>query len=376
VQSLRIRRSATQWIYCDLRSSGGPFEAFGAGSPATQGVMLRLGPAYTTRTQPQLLDATPATTSFGDAALLPGQSFDDPLSGVRITVDAVTGGTATVRVQFATPSDVTPPTLPGSLSASLVGGSVQLVWGAASDDVGVTGYRVYRDGTLIAVVTATGWSDPAPPAGTQVAYAVAAIDAAGNEGARRAVLVSTAPPPPDVPTGLSARAEAGGRVQLSWAGAARALRYVVTRDGSEVAQVDGTTATDTGLRAGSTYAYAVVAMDASGRRGAASGTVLVTVPTDVIDGGRRADVRAPSAPGRLTVRTLARQRVRLAWRPARDDVRVAHYRVSLNGRVVLRTRQTAATLRLGKARRTVTVRAVDAAGNVGRPIRLVLRARG
>ncbi len=41
------------------------------------------------------------------------------------------------------------PTAPGNLTATLNGARVDLGWDASSDDLGVTGYKIYRDGALI-----------------------------------------------------------------------------------------------------------------------------------------------------------------------------------------------------------------------------------
>jgi len=43
-----------------------------------------------------------------------------------------------------------PPKLPDELAASKGGGYVVLTWKPATDDVGVWGYRIYRDGNLVA----------------------------------------------------------------------------------------------------------------------------------------------------------------------------------------------------------------------------------
>ena len=57
---------------------------------------------------------------------------------------------------------------------------IQLSWGAATDNIGVTGYSVLRDGIVVAMVTSTKWSDPAFTSGATYSYAVVAYDAAGN----------------------------------------------------------------------------------------------------------------------------------------------------------------------------------------------------
>jgi chitodextrinase len=80
--------------------------------------------------------------------------------------------------------DTRPPTAPANLTATAPSLSrVDLSWGASSDNVGVTGYEVYRDGSLIATPTGTTYSDTGVSAGTTYTYQVKARDAAGNRSA-------------------------------------------------------------------------------------------------------------------------------------------------------------------------------------------------
>jgi outer membrane protein assembly factor BamB len=86
--------------------------------------------------------------------------------------------------------DTTPPTQPGTLSANVVSASeVDLSWGASTDNVGVTGYRIERcSGTgctnfaQIATTTGTGttYKDTSVSASNSYSYRVRATDAAGN----------------------------------------------------------------------------------------------------------------------------------------------------------------------------------------------------
>jgi chitodextrinase len=58
--------------------------------------------------------------------------------------------------------------------------SVDLAWSAATDDVGVTGYQVVRDGTVVATVTGLSTTDTGLTPGSSHTYVVRAVDAAGN----------------------------------------------------------------------------------------------------------------------------------------------------------------------------------------------------
>ena len=73
------------------------------------------------------------------------------------------------------------PTAPSGLSTSLKRKQVTLAWNPATDNVGVTGYQVWRDGALIAETVDTSYVDRSAPSGAVCSYFVVAMDAAGNE---------------------------------------------------------------------------------------------------------------------------------------------------------------------------------------------------
>ena len=80
------------------------------------------------------------------------------------------------------PSDVTSPNAPTGLNAVSVSSShIDLSWTSATDNVGVTGYQIYRDGALIDTIGAlTSYSDNTVIGNVSYEYHVRAIDAAGN----------------------------------------------------------------------------------------------------------------------------------------------------------------------------------------------------
>ncbi|MFJ8716082.1 cellulase family glycosylhydrolase [Streptomyces violaceus] len=114
--------------------------------------------------------------------------------------------------------DTTPPTAPGTPTASEVtSSSVKLAWAAATDATGVTGYDVVRvsGATETAATTTTGTSATvtglAPS--TSHTFAVYARDAAGNRSPRSAtVTVKTSP------GGSPSACGVGYRVTSSWPG--------------------------------------------------------------------------------------------------------------------------------------------------------------
>jgi glycosidase len=82
--------------------------------------------------------------------------------------------------------DTTAPSVPQGVTATVNATTVILSWSAASDDVGVTGYRLTRtsaEGTVTRTTTSTKFTDGNLNPHTQYTYAVAAFDAAGNASA-------------------------------------------------------------------------------------------------------------------------------------------------------------------------------------------------
>jgi len=84
--------------------------------------------------------------------------------------------------------DTEPPTAPTNLTASVSQTTVTLKWTAATDNVGVTEYDIYRDGAQVGSILgqgstpATTYTDGGLQATTKYVYYVIAKDAAGNAG--------------------------------------------------------------------------------------------------------------------------------------------------------------------------------------------------
>ena len=81
----------------------------------------------------------------------------------------------------APPPDHEPPAAPGNLRATGKSATgVSLAWEASTDDVGVTGYVVHRDGAQVTTVDGTSATVTGLTTGTGYRFAVRARDAAGN----------------------------------------------------------------------------------------------------------------------------------------------------------------------------------------------------
>lgn len=92
-------------------------------------------------------------------------------------------------------ADTAKPTAPTTLTANTASSTaIQLDWRGSKDDVAVTGYRIYRNGTLAATATGTTYTDGSLQPGTTYSYHVMAIDAAGNESNASNVASATTNP--------------------------------------------------------------------------------------------------------------------------------------------------------------------------------------
>jgi chitodextrinase len=180
--------------------------------------------------------------------------------------------------------DTTAPTAPTLSAAGTTTTSTNLSWTAATDNVGVTGYDVYRNGVLLAsTTTATTYAVTGLTASTAYSFTVKAKDAAGNNSvASNTVSVTTLTPDTTAPTAptLSASGTTATATNLSWTAATDNVAvtgYDVYRNGVLLASTTtATTYAVTGLTAATTYTFTVKAKDAAGNASLASNTVSVT----------------------------------------------------------------------------------------------------
>ncbi len=176
-----------QWIQADLGSA-----------KSVSRIALKLPATWEARTQTLTVRGSTDGTSFTDLAAATGYTFTPSANTVTIPVTAsaryvrlnITGNTQWPAAQVSEfelygpdIGDTQPPTAPSNLALTEPGsGQVRLAWSASTDDVGVTGYTVYRDGAPVTTVTGTTFTETRP-AGTRVEYFVRARDAAGHESA-------------------------------------------------------------------------------------------------------------------------------------------------------------------------------------------------
>jgi len=276
-----------------------------------------------------------AGTSFVNSGLTPG------VYSYTVAAYDTTGNTSAQSSPSSVTliSDTTPPSVPagvtisGTTVTSSSYGSVTLTitWSPSTDNVGVAGYYVYRNGVSIttstsAAFTGTSITDTVAP-GTYN-YAVVAYDAAQNFSARSTpatVTVSVDTVSPSVPTSVFAQQVSANGVNISWGAStdsAGLSGYQIFRNGVQVATTTGSPYADGGLSVGSTYYYQVAAYDVAGNASnPSSPAVSVTIqPTS-----------GPGTPYGLVATLSGTSTVALSWAPSIDPLAITSYTLYRNG---------------------------------------------
>src|SRR5207302_1394818 len=159
---------------------------------------------------------TTTTTSFTHSGLVPGSLVPGTTHNYRVSAfDAVPNHSPWTDPPVSVtmlPPDTTAPSTPTEILVSAVSSSqINLSWAPSTDNVGVTGYIVRRNGVQVGTPVSTSYADAGLSAATTYSYTVAASDAAGNISSdSTSVSVTTAgaadTTPPTTPTGLTAAA--------------------------------------------------------------------------------------------------------------------------------------------------------------------------
>jgi hypothetical protein len=182
-------------------------------------------------------------------------------------------------------ADSSAPSTPGALTATQTSSTKEtLNWTAASDNLGVYAYDVYRDGTFVATVASTvlTYADSGLVAGSIHNWRVDTRDLAGNVAgasvSNGSVPDTTPPTAPGAPTATSLTSSS---VSLSWTVATDNVAvtgYDIAQGGTVIGTVSGgtTTYTDASVSPSTTYSYAIVARDAAANSTTGASTSVTT----------------------------------------------------------------------------------------------------
>ena len=277
----------------------------------------------------------------------------------------------TLTVTTLAALDTTAPTVPTTLAASgTTTVSTTLSWNASTDNVAVTAYYIYQNGTYKASSATRSFNVTGLTAGTTYSFTVKAIDAAGNlSAASNAASVTTTALPtgdttiPTTPTNLAASGTTQTTTQLTWTASTDNVgiaSYSVYQNGTYIASATTTAFSVTGLTASTTYSFTVKGKDAAGNLSITSNTATITTPAVGVD------VTPPSTPTNLTASATTQTSTKLSWTASTDNIAVATYSVYRNGTYVGAATTTSYTVSGLSANTTYafTVKGKDAAQNL------------
>jgi chitodextrinase len=309
-----------------------------------------------------------ADMNWTDNALAASSSYSYTVSAVD-TSGLESSQSAALSVN--TPAcPVPPPSVPtGLANTATTCSNVSLAWNASTDTdgPGLAGYKIYRAGTYLTQVGGTNWKDSGVAASSFYSYAVSAVDTAGGESAQSSAISVSTPacsaPLPSVPSGLTVTSTTCSSVGLSWnsstdIGGPGLAGYKIYRNLSFLIQVSGTSWTDTGASASSTYFYSVSAVDTSAGESTQSSAVLASTPA--------CSTSPPSVPTGLTNTPMTCSNVSLSWNGSTDTggPGLAGYKVYRNNSALTQVSGTnwTDTGVAGSSSYSYTVSAVDTAG--------------
>ncbi len=184
-----------------------------------------------------------------------------------------------VGMIWGAPLDTLAPTAPTNLiTSNITISGLNLNWTASTDNISVTAYDVYLNGTLYTTVTTNSATILGLNSNTSYTIYVIAKDAAGNNSVSSATLVATTLPVPDTtpptsPRNLTHSGVTGSSITLQWSKSTDNVgvsSYDVYVDGIFSQSVTNSNATISGLSPATSYSFFIVAKDANGNSSLAS----------------------------------------------------------------------------------------------------------
>ncbi len=272
---------------------------------------------------------TPAGTSYNDTGLTSSTSYSYRVQAVDTAGNLSSfSATATASTQAAPP-----PTAPTNLVATAASATqINLSWTASTSAIGIANYVVQRCQAAgcttfaqVATPAGTSYGDTGLSASTSYSYRVQAVDTAGSLSSfsSTATASTQAAPPPTAPTNLAATAASASQINLSWTASTSAIgiaNYIVQRcqgggctTFAQVATPTGTSYSDTGLTANTSYSYRVEAVDTGGNLSSFSSTATAVTQAP------------PTAPTNLTATASSMTQINLSWTASTSAIGIANY---------------------------------------------------
>jgi|GEM_PF-2286324 len=379
------------------------------------------------------------TEDYGTIRLVAGQKYNIKLEYYNNT------GIGKITLLWSSPSqskeivpkrqlysaaiDTQAPTVPEKLRATAISSNqINLNWLASKDNVGVAGYKIYRDGVLIKTVNnTTTYTDTGLKADTTYKYAVAAFDASGNNShISSGVVAKTKSPTPKVTIGngnglkgeyfnnidFTSRVKQridetinfnwqknapipnmeSDEFSVRWTGQIQPLYsetytfYTVSDDGVRLL-INGkkiidnwyehSSMKDSGtitLTAGQKYDIKLEYFDKTGNAEVKLFWSSPSQKKQIVPKSQLyfydADLQAPSTPQKLKAVAVSSNQVNLSWNASVDNIGVLAYRIYRNGSLVQTVYSGTTFSDTGlseNTKYTYIIDAIDAAGNSSAP---------
>ncbi|MFO7829503.1 MAG: M4 family metallopeptidase [Bacteroidales bacterium] len=241
----------------------------------------------------------------------------------------------TVIIGDPADSDITPPSTPSNLYLTgKTQTSVGLAWNPSSDNVGVAGYKIYKNGTEVKTVQETNTTINGLNSETSYSFYVKAYDMSDNlSSSSNTIHVTTNgsteqdTESPSRPQNLTASDIGETSLKLTWNPSTDNVgvdRYKIYINGGTYGYVSTTSEIITGLTEGTEYYFYVRAYDAAGNSSSTSNWLWATTLSDQ-------DNQSPSTPQNLEATEIGTDYIRLSWDESTDNRSVKHYNIYKNG---------------------------------------------
>jgi chitodextrinase len=184
-------------------------------------------------------------TTYADTGLTPNTAYTYTVTAYDSASDE---SVQSVSINTSTLVDTSPPSIPSNLHQT--GSSVSTItiaWDPSADNVGVTAYNIYRNGSLVKVQSGTSFSDTGLATYTGYNYIIISLDAAANQSSPSVTFVANTAKdlsPPTVPDTISETASTVNTLSLLWAASTDNVGvtgYYVYRNGILISTQGGTT---------------------------------------------------------------------------------------------------------------------------------------
>ncbi|EAU63390.1 carbohydrate binding domain-containing protein, partial [Stigmatella aurantiaca] len=277
------------------------------------------------------------------------------------------------------PDTQAPSTPAGLTKGTVTASSVTLSWTASTDNVGVTGYTLHRNGTQVGTSAGTTYTDTGLTAGTSYSYTVKALDAAGNVSSASAALTITTA---SVGTNQAeiyyyTKTRGWSSVNLHYAptgGAWTTPPGVAMNEQACTDWVKKTVSLGSATGLAATFNNGSI-WDNNGNANYALGTGLITVKDGAVTAQATSpcvtlppDTTAPSVPSGVST-SVSDTQIQLAWTASTDDRGVVSYEITRTGgsqgtqRLISTITAYSDTGLDARTAYSYTIKAQDAAGN-------------